>query len=440
MLILTTVLKGFKDGLTSPKNIVVGIDAAINTLAHKFEGFVVVKLDDSEVFSEKFGQSRLELFKTGRVTSVLSVGSYTYLLLSPIDRGTENVCYLMYKRPEEAEDASLGDNIVRNLTEEDVEDYARKLSDIDAEQRIDYRFYQKEYLDLERALEKYPTLEKVAFSVRLGFHTSFKKTGSPHLLDTLRHKMSDLKKNQERFYVPFIGIDNISPIGCVSGPVFVYDVGRKPTTRPASGGEIVMALITSSRKQEGISNIGKSAIIEEGEECYINQSFAIISPRTGVDPYFLQLSFGADYFLKQISRYRKPTSKSQDSVTLNDLKKLRIVTYDEEKMEALAVRHKQRIAIYKDIMKTMILDQKESQEISKRNFERRIEIDGVTTIESPSIREITRDDVVDVIEKLYEEPLESKATEAGDAISSELKKLLKKGKRNVEVDIDTPKK
>ena len=79
--------------------------------------------------------------------------------------------------------------------------------------------------------------------------------------------------------------------------------------RPATGGEIIMALITSSRKQEGISNIGKSAILERGEEYYVNQSFAIISPRTGINPYFLQLSFGADYFLRQLNRYRKPSSK-----------------------------------------------------------------------------------------------------------------------------------
>ena len=73
-----------------------------------------------------------------------------------------------------------------------MDDYDRAVADIDAEQRIDYEFYIKEYLDLEKALEKYPTLEEVSFSSRCGVHTSFKKTGTPYLKDTLRHKLSDL--------------------------------------------------------------------------------------------------------------------------------------------------------------------------------------------------------------------------------------------------------
>ena len=91
-----------------------------------------------------------------------------------------------------------------------------------------------------------------------------------------------------------------------------------------------MALIASRSKKEGVSNIGRSAIIERGEEYFVNQSFAIISPHPRINAHFLQFSLGEDYFIKQINRYRKPSSKFQESVTLGDLKKMRIKTYDEK--------------------------------------------------------------------------------------------------------------
>ena len=73
-------LKGFKDGLRAQKKSVEGIVEALKIV--KKESPLVCRLDETEVFSEKFGRSRSELFKTGRVASVLSMEPYTYILLS----------------------------------------------------------------------------------------------------------------------------------------------------------------------------------------------------------------------------------------------------------------------------------------------------------------------------------------------------------------------
>ena len=90
-------LDGFKKGLRAQKKSVEGIVEAIR-LVKKMESSLVCRLDETEVFSEKYGGIRSELFKTGRVASVLSMEPYTYILLSPKDK-VDNILYMMYKNP-----------------------------------------------------------------------------------------------------------------------------------------------------------------------------------------------------------------------------------------------------------------------------------------------------------------------------------------------------
>ena len=117
-------------------------------------------------------------------------------------------------------------------------------------------------------------------------------------------------------------------------------------------------------------------------------------------------------------------------MTLRDLRKMRIVTYNDEVMENLGDRHKQRIMIYKDIHKTMILDRKELEMPHERIFD-----EDLLTTNGPKVREIRDGDVVDVIEKLFQESNETKA--AVVKVAPPEIKTPSKHKRKVELNPDT---
>ena len=279
-----------------------------------------------------------------------------------------------------------------------MDDYDLELTAIDAEQRIDYEFYQKKYRDLEEQLKGYPTLDKLAFDIRSGFRTFKKENATPFQRDPINYELFDYTREQKDFFAPFIGIDNLSPVGCITGPVFLLRLDDKPTISTATGDEIIMAAITSRSKKEGTSKIGRSAIIERGEEYYVNQTFAIISPRPNIDVYFLQFSLGEDYFIEQINRYAKPSSKFQECITLGDLKRMRIKTYDEEKMNKYGNRHKKRMKIYRDLLWTQFCDRNRLRDEAYTG--RRVEIEFPEDRQWPDLKRISPSDMDDTLRKL----------------------------------------
>ena len=382
-----------------------GIEALLSAISKRTEDFVVAEIDESVAYSEKYSSLRADPFDTGTIYAVLEFGYHFYILAFPRKK-MKKIIFMLYTgvrsdlSPEQLLDVS------------NFEAYLRDLEEIDARQRIDYRFYQKRYIELEEELSNYKTVDEISREVRCGQHTTFKRTRKGHKFNLLVDGLAPIEQLKAPFYSAFIGIENISSVGCVEGLINVYESDEKPKIRSARRGDLVMALVSSRGSKDDyidketekekekskeaddanksfdvldignigkvaiveadeeddanksfdvldIGNIGKVAIVEADEEYFVNQSFTIITPDSGINAYFLWLSLTADYFKEQLNRYRKPVGKYQDNVTVSDLKKLRVILDDKATMDRKGGHLEAIIRNHKDYLRSINKLQKE---------------------------------------------------------------------------------
>ncbi|MGC2422801.1 MAG: hypothetical protein WA666_00380 [Nitrospirota bacterium] len=363
MLSPADILKKFHQGISSPEGLIQGLDCDINQLS---DGYVVIKLNDSMIYSDRYGPYRKHLFSTGRVVSLLQVAAEeAYLLLAPQKERYESVTFIR-RRVSETIVARIKDGTVKletdtstvpleKLTSKNVNSYTIDLSEINPEQRIDSLFYAEKNMELARRLDSHPTLEKVA-DIRCGYHTNFKR----RIDSSISSQAAELAQRFAggslvgNYPIAFVGAENISSYGSIKGMPYTFEVSRKPKTPPAAKGDIIICLVgareSRARGKEARENdtLGKAAIIETNREFYVNQTFAILKP-IGIDPYFLLHTLSSDYFISQLIRHRKPVGKYQSMVTLNDLKKMHVILYDSQKRIELAEKRRGWIELIKRV-------------------------------------------------------------------------------------------
>jgi len=370
VLTLTEVLNKFKECMLLPNNPTEGLDE-IYRLMDQNQDYFVGKLDLSMVYSERLGERRVKLFKTLRVAGLLFIGEDVYILVAPASMSIKSVLFVSWKPREIEIRIKDGEAVcdtppameITDITKENVTHFYVELSDIKPDERIDYAFYDfnnVESVKIEKMLKGAHALEDLA-DVRCGYHTNFKQTSIAAMLGGLIDVLPDLQSVRGLIPVSFYSIENLSSIGRIDGSPFAHFLKRKPKTPPANNGDIIMSLV-GTRGQKGKINdtLGQVAIIEKDGDYYVNQTFAIITPKKGINPYFLLLSLGADYFKYQLRKYKKPLSKYQTMVTIADIRKMRVIIPENAKeMSELGRKQEQWIV---DIRKALA----EKKELSAR--------------------------------------------------------------------------
>jgi len=361
MLELREIIHKYQELLVSPAKMVTGMAAALPALA-KARGWTVILLSESEASSETFSQERDRLFKSLRVAAVLSIDEKTYALISPVAEKCEEIWYLGSSSTAlkveikdgyasvSTEDTPLPE-LLAKMTEDNVSTFCIPSSEIDAKFRIDFRYYDPKNVAVEAKLSGCPPLEDLALS-RGGLHTNFRRTPEAslegELIEYLRASGAKLKHHEALF----LGLENISPVGSIMGTPFPQKLKTRPRTKPAIRGEIIISLAgPKGNKGSAGDTLGQAAIIEESGEFYVPQTFGIVTPLPGVDPYFLLHQLSCKDVKDQLERLKKPVNKYQMLVTKSDFKKVRIPDMSDEAKEVIARKQRHWIASFKRLVK-----------------------------------------------------------------------------------------